>query len=192
MSERSFQGYGAPPDWDPEVFYPDRMCVIDQGVLWRCLVPNSNSRPAFTNPKWAARTSPALLAVTLQPAQIRTLNSVPVDLVVPATPTTFLAPGQLVFVGKQGTVAYSAAPNPIIQYAGGLKTVFTDQAAWDGSVPACSLVPDVSVAQGASGFDAIGLVGLALQLTSGADVTGGDAPLTIMLRYIPYELAGLL
>ena len=136
------------------------------------------------------------ITLTLTPEQIRSLNSLPVDLVVPANANTFLAPGEVVFVGAQGSGAYSSAPGPILQYSDthALVSTLDDAASWDGSVAAVTITaaPLVEGDYSNTAQEFTSQLGLALQITSGGDVTDGDAPCTIILTFTSYDLTGLL
>ena len=133
------------------------------------------------------------ITLTLTPEQIRSLNTLPVDIVVPANANTFLAPGQVVFVGSQGSVAYSSAPGFSLQYSDASHAIPIDSGSWDGTAGEADCTPDALISMSfANPEDITSLLGLSLQVIGGNDVTDGDASCTIILTYMSYDLSGLL
>jgi hypothetical protein len=132
------------------------------------------------------------ITVTLTPEQIRSLNTSPVDIVVPANANTIVVPGQCVFVGSVGTVAYSSAPDVQLQYSDTNFNKSLDGGSWDGSAAVVSVIGDAVGFLGTSAADLTPELGVVLQIIGGADVTDGDAACTIVLTYMSYDLTGLL
>jgi len=134
------------------------------------------------------------VTLTLTPEQIRSLNTLPVDIAVPANANTFLAPGQCVFVGAQGSGAYSAAIRPALQYSDATVVCEIDDDTWDGSASQLAVASDpFQIFDSGSVSVWLPQVGLSLQVVSaGTDVTDGDAPCTIILTFTSYDLTGLL
>ncbi len=195
----AFQGYGQPQNWSSTSNYPIGQTVAYAGSIWRAVVTNRASTPSLSNTDWVlvvAGGTGALIApevtvtLTLTPEQIQGLNSFPVDIVVAADANTFIALGQLVFIGSRDTSGtYSAPPIPSIQYAGGPDLAIDASATWDGSAVALTLIGSVAPA---IAVDEVASVGLNVQITSSTDVTGGDASCTVILTYRAYNIESFL